>query len=273
MDTVHHRAHTHEETLGSTPPLRNPSDPARSGARLVIRPNYLPPQVMSPICTTRTPLRTSTCLSPTTRCKCQPPVLRQKTLQRLSQQKAYFLSSDAGRERHPVPSEDIHQVPEGEKRKASEVREYYCRQSFEALHHQERQFEEAAPGRRWEADRFPQAETARVATQTVSQVDACFSRLENNVAADFDERQRTLSRTSTSTQSATRSPDSRSSRRITEGMFYIRAGGEHRNLSRTLKPQLNEKDFNKLRILFKGVQTLQMKKAACNTIFVHGVPK
>ena len=60
MDTQHHSALTHEVSLGSATPLR-------------IRPTYLSPQVMSPTCTTRTtPLRTSTCPSPATRCKVLP---------------------------------------------------------------------------------------------------------------------------------------------------------------------------------------------------------
>ena len=67
---------------------------------------------------------------------------------------------------------------------------------------------------RWEANRPVQAETAKVATQTLSQMNARFHRLENNVGAVFDGRpkllSRILSRISTSTRSTTRNPDSRS---------------------------------------------------------------
>ena len=58
-----------------------------------------------------------------------------------------------------------------------EVSEYDRRHGFEALHHEERQFEEAAASHRREAEILLQAVTARVATQA-------------NVAAQFDERQR-----------------------------------------------------------------------------------
>ena len=60
------------------------------GVRLAIRPNYFPPQVMSPTGTTRTTLQTFTCASPATRCKVQQPVMRPKMSQRLSSRKAYI---------------------------------------------------------------------------------------------------------------------------------------------------------------------------------------
>ena len=41
-----------------------------------------------------------------------------------------------------------------------------------------------------EAERLLEAETTRVATQTLTQTNARFCRLANNVAAEFDERQR-----------------------------------------------------------------------------------
>ena len=107
-----------------------------------------------------------------------------------------LMSSNAGREskRHPVskrrlPTDEIPNVLEGEIRIATEVSECYRRQGCETLHHQERHFEEAAASQWW-ADRLLQAETARVATQTISQMNARFFWLENNVSAEFDERQR-----------------------------------------------------------------------------------
>ena len=91
---------------------------------------------MSATCTTGTALRTSTFPSPATRCKVQLPVLRQKTPQRLSQQRA----SNAGREpeRHPVqkrrlPTDEIPNVLEGQIRMAREASECYRRQGFEAI--------------------------------------------------------------------------------------------------------------------------------------------
>ena len=81
-DTLQHRAHTLEVTHQKHNSTEEPQ--ALREVRRPIRPNYIRPQVMSPTCTTRTNLRTSTCLSPTTRCKVQPPVLEQKTPQRHS---------------------------------------------------------------------------------------------------------------------------------------------------------------------------------------------
>ena len=61
---------------------------------------------------------------------------------------------------------------------------------MQLIHHQERQFEEAAASHRWEAERLQNNDTARVATQTISHMNGRFHRLENNVAAELDERQR-----------------------------------------------------------------------------------
>ena len=46
--------------------------------------------------------------------------------------------------------------------------ECYRRQGFETPHRKEQQFEEAVASHRWEAETPLQAETARVAAQTVS---------------------------------------------------------------------------------------------------------
>ena len=78
-DTQQNRARTHEVSFSEVQLHQT-----LSGARLTIRPKYFSPQVIIPTCTTRTILRTSTCLSPTTRCNVQPPVPRQKTLERTS---------------------------------------------------------------------------------------------------------------------------------------------------------------------------------------------
>ena len=51
-------------------------------------------------------------------------------------------------------------------------------------------FEEAAACNRWEAEGLLQTKTARVATQTLSHMKADVQRVENNVAAEFYERQR-----------------------------------------------------------------------------------
>ena len=72
-----------------------------------------------------------------------------------------------------LPTDEIPNVLEGETRMARKVSEYHRRQGFEALHHQARQFEEAA-GHRREAERLLYTETARVATETISQVNARF---------------------------------------------------------------------------------------------------
>ena len=56
--------------------------------------------------------------------------------------------------------------------------------------HQERQIEQAAASHRWEAERLLQTDTARVATQTSSHMDANLHRFESNVAAELDEWQR-----------------------------------------------------------------------------------
>ena len=53
---------------------------------------------------------------------------------------------------------------------AKEVSEYHRRQGFEALHHEERQFEEAATSHRSEEERLLLAETARVPTLTTRQM-------------------------------------------------------------------------------------------------------
>ena len=81
-----------------------------------------------------------------------------------------------------MPTDEIHNVPEEETKTAREVRRYHRRQSFEALHHQERQFVEAAASHRKEteillADNFPKK-------------NACFYRLEIKVAAEVDDGQR-----------------------------------------------------------------------------------
>ena len=75
-DTQHRMAHDHEVSLGSTTPLSNPSDTARStfGCQA---------ELPRPTCTTRTTLQTLTGPSPATRCKVQQPVLRQNLSQRL----------------------------------------------------------------------------------------------------------------------------------------------------------------------------------------------
>ena len=81
----------------------------------------LPPSTGNePNCTTKTTLRTSPCLSPATRWKVQPPVLRQKTPQRLTPADSFLLRSGVGSnpQRHPaqklsVPTDEIPSVREG----------------------------------------------------------------------------------------------------------------------------------------------------------------
>ena len=68
----------------------------------------------------------------------------------------------------------------------------------------------------------------------MSQVNACFDRLENNVAAGFDERQRTCLHEVP-----------------VESAQALEAQREL--LSRILKSQLKEKDLNRLGIIFRGV--------------------
>ena len=72
---------------------------------------------------------------------------------------------------------------------------------------------EAAASHRWETERLLQTETARVATQTISLLNARLHGIEDNVGAEFDERQRIylhffFSRISTDTSSAAQSLDS-----------------------------------------------------------------
>ena len=78
-----------------------------------------------------------------------------------------------------LPTDEIPNVPEGDMTMAREVIEYH-----------RLLFEEAAAGHRREAEGLLQAETAGVATQTLSHMNARYYRLENNFAAEFDERQR-----------------------------------------------------------------------------------
>ena len=83
-------------------------------------------------------------------------------------------------------TDEIPNVLEGERRMAREFSENYRRQGFDALHHRERQFEEAAASHRWEVERLRQTETARVASQTIAKKHACFYRRENVAAVCHD---------------------------------------------------------------------------------------
>ena len=107
------------------------------------------------------------------------------------------------------------------------------------------------PGIGGKAERPLQAETARVATLTISQMNTCFLRVENNVAAEFDERQR-IYRHEFSVESAQALEAQR------EVLTHEAAEEIHRKdcvslrMMRTLS-QLSEKDLNRLWIIFRGL--------------------
>ena len=130
---------------------------------------------MSPACTTKTTLQTSTCLSPATRCKVQQPVLSRKLTWEFA---CWEQSSAATVQTRRLPTDENPNVREGERRMARADREYCRRHSFEALHHQQRQFQEAGCTSSLGSERLLQAKTARVATQTTSQVNARFYTLD-----------------------------------------------------------------------------------------------
>ena len=122
----------YDVSLGSTSPLCDPQ--TLRGVRLAFRPNYFPPLVMSPTCTTRTTLQISTRCSAATSSETEDVVTTLPA-------ESLFLSSEVGSnpERHTEQNRlltaEMSNFPEGETRMAREVRDYCRRQGFEACHH------------------------------------------------------------------------------------------------------------------------------------------
>ena len=129
----------------------------------------------------------------------------------------------------------------------------------------------AAASHRWEAERLLQAETARVVTQTVSQVNARGNRFENNFAGEFDEIQliylcRILSRIATSLGGATRSLASWSSRRNRRDCASLGT-----MLIFELESHVEGEGFEPTRDYFRGAQNLQLKNTVNTTIHTKSI--
>ena len=111
-----------------------------------------------------------------------------------------------------LATDEISNVPEGEIRKEREINEHHCRH-FEALLHPEGQFGEASACHRRETDRLLQAETATVATPQLSLT---------------KDNEFTFMNSQSNQHKHSRSPDSRSSRRISR--WYLKSHGVVRTL-------------------------------------------
>ena len=174
-DTQHHSAHTHEVSLGSAAPLRNPSDTART--RWAIRPSYLLPGNTASTCTTRTKHLQPSRLHLQRRgakFRNQFPDRRRRTDTPSRKLTLEFLTVGASQNDTPRRNEGClpTKVPTFLRGAEDwqERSECKSRQVCEAFHHQERHFEEATASRRWEFERTLQTETARVTTQTTNEL-------------------------------------------------------------------------------------------------------
>ena len=122
--TQHHITLDHDVNLGST----TPPDTARSppGNQAKSPPPPPPPEATSPTRTTRTTIQTSDTVHSS------PTRSEREDVATIFLANTLFLSSNVGREpeRHSaqkrrLPTDAFHYVPEGERRRAREVGEYY----------------------------------------------------------------------------------------------------------------------------------------------------